>query len=184
MSSFLAEFPLNNPDSQQTDWGRILESHQRWLSTIVRARLADPHAAADVLQDVALAAISQPNRPSEPDKIAPWLYRITLRKIVNHHRTTGRRKRLIESVANHTHPQPQSDSQEPGSWLLQKENQNSVQQGLAKLSPQDRQLLLLKYTEGWGYEQLSEHLGVSIKTIEYRLLKARRALRAQLASDS
>ncbi|MFM8260920.1 MAG: RNA polymerase sigma factor [Pirellula sp.] len=83
----------------QLDWGSIFESHRRWLATIVRARLADPEAQADVLQDVALAVISQANRPESPDKIAPWLYRITLRKIVNHHRATGRRRRLMESAA-------------------------------------------------------------------------------------
>lgn len=178
MSSIQVEVHLNNPITKQLDWGSIFESHRRWLSTIVRARLADPHAAADVLQEVALVAISQANRPVDSDKIAPWLYRITLRKIVNHHRASGRARRVLESVAN------KPDSQEPGAWLVQKEMQTSIQEGLSKLHPQDRQLLLLKYTEGWGYDQLAKHLGVSIKTIEYRLLKARRALRARLAHES
>jgi RNA polymerase sigma-70 factor (ECF subfamily) len=40
--------------------------------------------------------------------------------------------------------------------------------------------LLLKYKEGWGYQELAEHLGITVKTVEYRLLKARRALRALL----
>jgi len=39
---------------------------------------------------------------------------------------------------------------------------------------------MLKYTEGWGYQELSEHLGITVKTVEYRLVKARRALRAFL----
>jgi RNA polymerase sigma-70 factor (ECF subfamily) len=44
--------------------------------------------------------------------------------------------------------------------------------------------LLLKYTEGWSYEQLAQHLGVSIKTIEYRLLRARNALRTELMGEA
>ena len=185
MSSFQAELPLSNPNTPPTDWGRIFESHRRWLSTIVRARLADPHAAADVLQEVALAVVSQPNTPDSPEKIAPWLYRITLRKIVNHHRSNGRRKRLIENFLEKSNsPQRKEAAAEPGEWLLQREIQASVHEGLSKLPPQDRQLLLLKYTEDWGYEQLAEHLGVSIKTIEYRLLKARRALRAEITKST
>jgi RNA polymerase sigma-70 factor (ECF subfamily) len=39
---------------------------------------------------------------------------------------------------------------------------------------------MLKYTEGWGYRELADHLGVSIKTIEYRLLRARQSLRAAI----
>ena len=183
MSNNQAELKVNCPNSQQIDWGKAFESHRSWLSTIVHSRLADPHAVADVLQEVALAAISQSNRPCSQDKIAPWLYRITLRKIVNHHRSNGRRRKLIESVATRTNPTTHQQPQEPGAWLLQKELSTSVQQAIAQLPPQDRQILLLKYTEGWGYELLAKHLGVSIKTIEYRLLKARRALRAALSDE-
>lgn len=141
MSSIQVEVHLNNPITKQLDWGSIFESHRRWLSTIVRARLADPHAAADVLQEVALVAISQANRPVDSDKIAPWLYRITLRKIVNHHRASGRARRVLESVAN------KPDSQEPGAWLVQKEIQTSIQEGLSKLHPQP-----------WAWPQTSQTL--------------------------
>jgi len=184
MSSIPVDFHVSNPMTTQLDWGSIFESHRRWLATIVRARLADPEAQADVLQDVALAVISQANRPESPDKIAPWLYRITLRKIVNHHRATGRRRRLMESAAKNHQAADSSLGNEPGAWLLQKETVTSIQESLAKLQPQDRQLLLLKYTEGWSYEQLAQHLGVSVKTIEYRLLRARNSLRVQLVDES
>jgi RNA polymerase sigma-70 factor (ECF subfamily) len=84
-------------------------------------------------------------------------------------------------LANQSNLIPSQDHLQPDSWLLRVETQASIQQGLARLNPQDRQLLLLKYTEDWGYEQLAQHLGVSVKTIEYRLLKARRALRSELS---
>ena len=44
----------------------------------------------------------------------------------------------------------------------------------------DREILLLKYTEGWTYKQLAAHLGVKVKTVEHRLMKARRDLRRRL----
>jgi RNA polymerase sigma-70 factor (ECF subfamily) len=55
---------------------------------------------------------------------------------------------------------------------------------MEQLDPQDRQILLLKYTEGWGYQELADHLGISIKTVEYRLLKARKSLRAKLSETN
>jgi RNA polymerase sigma-70 factor (ECF subfamily) len=64
--------------------------------------------------------------------------------------------------------------------MLRDETSASVADGLSQLDAQDRQLLMLKYTEGWGYQELANHLGISIKTVEYRLLKARKALRARL----
>jgi RNA polymerase sigma-70 factor (ECF subfamily) len=79
--------------------------------------------------------------------------------------------------------QLQSDCVEcpPGEWLLKSESSNGVNSAMERLDPQDRQILLLKYTEGWGYQELADHLGISIKTVEYRLLKARKSLRAKLS---
>jgi RNA polymerase sigma-70 factor (ECF subfamily) len=60
------------------------------------------------------------------------------------------------------------------------EESKSLSEAMQHMDPPDRQLLLLKYTEGWGYQELAQHLGVSVKTVEYRLLKARKALRVAL----
>lgn len=165
------------------DWAKALESHRSWLATVIRARLADRQAAEDVLQEVALAAIAQSSRPTDPAKVAPWLYRIALRKVINHHRATGRRRRLLDGAIASGRVKEHSSEPGPGDWLLKSENLANVAKVLQDLSPQDRQILLLKYTEGWGYQELAEHLGISIKTVEYRLLRARKALRRRLSDD-
>jgi RNA polymerase sigma factor (sigma-70 family) len=184
LSSVMSELALRNPmedSGSLIDWAKALESHRRWLETVVSARLADRQAAEDVLQEVALAAITQTSRPVDPAKVAPWLYRIALRKVINHHRSTGRRKRLLSNAVDAGRGSEHSNAPEPGEWLMMKEDDSEVQQALSQLSTQDRQILLLKYTEGWGYQDLAEHLGITVKTVEYRLLKARRALRAKLS---
>ena len=134
------------------------------------------------MQEVALAAVRQANPPSDPEKIAPWLYRIALRKVINHHRAKGRGKQLVQGVIEKGEVRSSDREPAPGAWLLGQEDQASIASGLAKLYAQDRQILLLKYTEGWGYEALARHLGITVKTVEYRLLTARRALRAQLSA--
>jgi RNA polymerase sigma-70 factor (ECF subfamily) len=62
------------------------------------------------------------------------------------------------------------------------EQREFVRKALDELSELDRQILLLKYSEGWTYRQLSEHLGVKEDTVEYRLMKARKNLRRHLRS--
>jgi RNA polymerase sigma-70 factor (ECF subfamily) len=181
MSALALRLPMEEK-SDQIDWGIAIDRHRRWLSTVVHSRLADHQAAEDVLQEVALAAITQRSRPDDPTKIAPWLYRIALRKVINHHRSTGRRKKLLAGAADAGKGSEFSESPCPGEWLLKMESDSEVATAIQKLSSQDRQILLLKYTEGWGYQELAEHLGISIKTVEYRLLKARKALRAKLST--
>ncbi|MEI8211535.1 MAG: sigma-70 family RNA polymerase sigma factor [Planctomycetota bacterium] len=180
MSAVMLGFPMQNQSESTIDWGKALESNRRWLATVIRSRLADPDAAEDVFQEVALAAIRQSSRPTDPAKVAPWLYRIALRKVINHHRVTGRRRRLLEGAIAAGRADEFSRESAPGEWMLRDETSASVADGLSQLDAQDRQLLMLKYTEGWGYQELANHLGISIKTVEYRLLKARKALRARL----
>jgi RNA polymerase sigma-70 factor (ECF subfamily) len=75
-----------------------------------------------------------------------------------------------------------SHSGSPVDQVMAAENQETVRRALSSLSDVDRQILLLKYTEGWSYRQLADHLGVREDTVEYRLLKARKNLRKQLAA--
>jgi len=165
------------------DWASLLDEHRRWLATVVRSRLANPSAIEEVLQEVALAVLKQSSRPVDKDKVPAFLYRIAVRKVVNHHRVHGRQKRLLHGFARQQANDAGLDTNCPGSWLLREEQSQSFQAALKTLNSKDRELLMLKYTEGWGYRELSDHLGVSIKTIEYRLLRARQALRDALSRE-
>ena len=160
------------------DWAQALETNRRWLSTVIHARLADHQAAEDVLQEVALATVYQTSKPTDPAKVAPWLYRVALRKVINHHRSTGRRRKLIDGVISAGLAAENAGELAPGEWLMREEKLQSVAEAMKQIDSQERLILMLKYTEGWGYQELSEHLGISIKTVEYRLLKARKSLRA------
>lgn len=179
MSAMALRTPMDE-SVERIDWSKAIESNRRWLSTVVHSRLSDHQAAEDVLQEVALAAISQDSQPKDPTKVAPWLYRIALRKVINHHRASGRRKRLMAGALEAGLGDEISKSPGPGEWLIQMEDESAIASAMQKISSQEREILLLKYTEGWGYQDLAEHLGVSVKTVEYRLLKARQALRSKL----
>lgn len=167
-------------------WTDILTEHRDWLRTVIRARLFDPHASEDLLQDVAIAVLAQDNRPTEQEHIAPWLYRITLRKIINYQRFQGRQENLLRRYGQ-LRQHAEADDGNPGEalhWLVQREQAAELQAALARLSQTDREMLMLKYTHQWSYAQIASSLGVSQKTIEYRLLRARKSLRAELTHIS
>ena len=52
-----------------------------------------------------------------------------------------------------------------------------------RLAPRDREILLLKYTESWSYQQLSDRLGISETAVEARLHRARGRLRRELTAQ-
>jgi RNA polymerase sigma-70 factor (ECF subfamily) len=79
---------------------------------------------------------------------------------------------------------PSLETTGPLDVLLDAEAQQSVQQALGELHEIDRQILMLKYSEGWSYREIASHLGVQEDTIEYRLLRARKNLRRHLRQFS
>ena len=169
---------MSNESFQRIDWETALEQHRPWLRKVLRCRVGDQHAVDDLLQEISLAVIRQSSReapavPSDPERVAPWLYRLAVRQSINFHRRSGRKSAAkpmaqIDSFAENT---------EPLDWMLAEEERNATQQAMKQLRAQDREILLLKYTENWSYRQLARHLGVKERTVEYRLMRARQNLR-------
>lgn len=166
---------------QRIDWDAAWREHARWLRTVVASRVGEPAAVDDVLQQVGLAVARTDGRPTAPAGVAPWLYRVAVRQCLLHRRTAGRRRKLLQRVGAEAHGSDIETGPGPLDWLLLDERQKLAGEALRELPELDRQLLLLKHTENWTYRQLAEHLGVSLNTIEYRLLQARERLRRRLS---
>lgn len=182
---------MTDSNAHAIDWTAALEQHRPWLQKVLRCRIGDRHEVDDLLQEIALAVFRQSdptiNRngspksngvPEDPEKVAPWLYRLAVRQTVNFHRRTNRKSEAKPSAEL----DPYSPDPQPLEWMLAQELQANLDNALAQLRPPDREILTLKYTENWSYDQMARHLGVPIRTIEYRLLIARKRLRQQLTA--
>lgn len=155
--------------------------HAPWLRTVVRHRLGEPQAVDDVMQEVALAVFRQTAPIRDPDRVAPWLYRIAVRQTLMYRRSAGRRRNLHNNYADESNVSGgDNQATEPLRWLMNEERETNIRQAIDSLPELDREILMLKYTENWNYQQLADHLGVTLHTVEYRLLRARKRLRREL----
>jgi RNA polymerase sigma-70 factor (ECF subfamily) len=165
------------------DWQALLAEHDRWLRTVVYARLGEPQAVDEVMQEVALAAVRQKAPLLDPSKAAPWLYRLAVRQSLLYRRKQGRRRKLDERYARRLRPGEQDGRElDPLAWLLADERRQLVRRAMARLGPRDAEILLLKYHEDWSYLDLARRLGVSPSAVQARLHRARNRLRAALAA--
>jgi RNA polymerase sigma factor (sigma-70 family) len=165
------------------DWPSVLAEHDRWLRTVVCARVGEPQAIDEVMQDVSLAAVRQHAPLMDAAKVAPWLYRLAVRQSLLYRRKQGRGRKLIDRYAQRFRPsEADSRTVDPLGWLLVEERRTLVRQAMSHLATRDAEILLLKYTEDWSYHALAEHLGVSESAIETRLHRARQRLRTELAA--
>lgn len=165
------------------DWPAVLAQHDRWLRTVLFARLGDRQAVDEVMQDVALAAVEQKAPLSDAGKVSPWLYRLAVTQSLLYRRRMGRRRKLTEGYAQRVRPS-ESDSRtdEPLAWLLAEERRKLVRVALERLPARDAEILLLKYGEDWSYHDIARHLGIGHSAVEARLHRARRRLREELTS--
>lgn len=182
--SVMTQQKLDGPESgPKVDWQKALAEHDRWLRTVVYARLREPAAVDEVMQNVALAAVRQAAPLSDSTKVAPWLYQLAVRQSLLYRRTMGRRRKLIDRFVDKFQP-TEYDQQtlDPLSWLLADERRKMVRQALEQLKSRDAEILMLKYTENWSYHQIADHLGISHSAVEARLHRARQRMRDELAA--
>ncbi|HYW79453.1 MAG TPA: sigma-70 family RNA polymerase sigma factor [Thermoguttaceae bacterium] len=175
--------PPDGPDRPEIDWQVVLAQHDRWLRTVVRARLGEPQAVDEVMQEVSLAAVRQNSPISDADKVAPWLYRLAVTQVLLYRRKMGRQRNLTDRYAQRNRP-TEEDHREPDplGWLLAQERREQVRAAMARLPRRDAEILMLKYTESWSYRDISKHLGISESAVEARLHRARGRLRSELVA--
>jgi RNA polymerase sigma-70 factor (ECF subfamily) len=164
------------------DWSEVLTRHDRWLRTVVWARVREFRAVDDVMQEVALAAVAQRAPLADPTKLAPWLYRLAVTQALLYRRSQGRQRKLADRYAQQLRSgAPDALAGDPLAWMLAVERRQLVRAALERLPRRDAEILLLKYIEEWSYQELAAHLGISQSAIEARLHRARQRLRTALA---
>ncbi|HEX4132841.1 MAG TPA: RNA polymerase sigma factor [Pirellulales bacterium] len=163
------------------DWQAQLALHDRWLRTVVLARLGDWQAVDEVMQEVSLAAVRQRAPIHDRAKVAPWLYRLAVTQALLYRRKCGRRRKLTDRYAQRNQPtEVDSRTPDPLDWLVSDERRRMVRAALDKLPGRDAEILLMKYAENCNYHEIAERLGIGHSAVEARLHRARARLRREL----
>ncbi len=169
---------MNESSAEVSSGNMQLQQHGRWLRTVIAARTREFGAVDEVFQELAVIVTEQGSQLQKIDNIQAWLYHVAVRQSLLYRRKKGRqRKRLKHYAEYHASFDEQA---EPLHWLLVDETRSLVRVAMNQLSGKDAEILLLKYTEHWSYQQLSDHLDISISAVESRLHRARGRLRTEL----
>jgi RNA polymerase sigma-70 factor (ECF subfamily) len=175
---------MDLPTSKSFCAATTLAKHQGWLRTVLWARLQNADAVDEVMQEIAVAVIHQQTKPVVIENAGQWLYRVALKQILMYRRKTGRRRRFLQTLSEQTQ-RAESSAQhyDPLQWLLLREREQSLQTSFGKLRDRDREILLLKYSEGLSYDKIADRLGVTTSSVRMKLHRARQHLKSQLAHD-
>ncbi len=136
--------------------------------------------ALDVMAETfAIAWRRRTDMPADPSEVRPWLFGIARLCLANAARSTHRAGRLGERLADSFIDGAIPD---PSTAHEHRAEQQRVHEALARLSPEDGELVTLIAWEGLTPAQAATVLGLSPGTARVRLHRARIRLRAELST--
>ena len=133
--------------------------------------------AMDLSQDVFLKAYQNLRKLDDSARFAPWLYRIAHNEAYSMFR-----KRKPETDIDELEPEAtETRITVGGSPVFPMELSIAVAGALDRLSPDQREAVVLKIYQGFKFEEMSEILSCPVSTVKSRLYTALELLKAELA---
>src|SRR3989440_7348064 len=127
----------------------------------------------DLVHDVFLAAFKQQHRFRGESSAWTWLAAIT----INRCRSMRRRKVLYFRWLKRRSVNREVPTHRDADRIERDETGQRVRDAVAKLSPRDRELIVLHYLEELSIPEISKIIGVADKVIHVRLHRARKRLK-------
>ena len=159
---------------QASDIGR----YRAQLLRFARLRLHNPAHAEDAVQDALVAAIEGMKGFCGDAAMGSWLTGILKHKIVDCVRRSARDH--VESLDAHV---LLSDALNPEEEMSRRDLLERLDRGLAELSRQAAQVILLRDVLGLTTAEACGELGISTTNCGVLLHRARRRLRERLSAD-
>jgi len=165
-------------------FGELVRRHQDRLYNTVYRLLDNHEDAYDVVQDAFLNAYQSLDSFKGDSLFFTWRYRIAVNTAISFKRKRRVMVRIDTTGSNPViEPPDPSEETRPGHAIEQAEQEQRIQQALARLSAEHRAVLILKDMEGQKYEEMAEALRLPIGTIRSRLHRARLELRELLEHE-
>jgi RNA polymerase sigma-70 factor (ECF subfamily) len=133
--------------------------------------------ALDLTQDVFLKAHQNLRKLEDPARFAPWLYRIAHNEAYSMFR-----KRRPETGVEELEPEATGTGiAVGGTSVFPVELSLAVAAALDRLSPEQREAVVLKVYQGFKFEEMAAILDCPVSTVKSRLYTALDLLKADLA---
>jgi RNA polymerase sigma-70 factor (ECF subfamily) len=149
-------------------FAEIVHTYGPRLRYFLLKLLTNPHAAEDAAQDVWLDVYRGLVRLREPDAFRTWLYRLARDRAFRLLRKTWPVQTLVEDSDI-----PCSEESEE----FTREDAERIHAALNTLSPEHREVLVLRFIDDLSYEEIGRVTGCRPGTVKSRLHYAKQMLR-------
>jgi RNA polymerase sigma-70 factor (ECF subfamily) len=139
--------------------------------------LGSMDAAEDAVQDAFVRAYDQLAQCRDPEKFVGWFFLILRNRCFAEQR---RSKDVVPLEAAGAIPA----AERPEVPVETAERRRALQHALLELTPEQREVFVLKHVEGLSYGEIAERLGTSVPSLKMRMHRAYDRLREQLRDQA
>ena len=150
----------------------IVRATMRRAYAIALGLLGNAEDARDVSQEAFVAAHKARGRFDDQRPFFPWFYRILRNRCLNFIQMRARRREISMDVL----AERADERARPDRDMIRRERIEAVWRALFTLSPDHREVIVLRNFQECSYREIAEALGISEGTVMSRLFYARKAL--------
>jgi RNA polymerase sigma-70 factor (ECF subfamily) len=173
-------------NGQTAAFEELMRRYQDRLFNTVFRQIDHEADARDVVQETFVNVYLSLGSFKGESQFFTWLYRIARNTAIS----MKRKQKLVLSI--HAGPDGEhgidpldgAEGSRPDYAMERAEEDRRIQEALNRLSPEHREVLILKDMEEFKYEEIATMLGVPIGTVRSRLFRARLELREILHRDA
>jgi RNA polymerase sigma factor CnrH len=160
----------------QRAFALIVGRHKQFLYGIVARLVGNPDDALDLVQEAFVSAHAALKRYDSDRPMRTWLARIAINKARDWRRKERVRAVLRSVLPLGEAPDVAADQVPVDQQVADRAELDEVRRQIAKMPAKLREVLVLRTIEGLPQLQVAEMLGISEKSVETRLYRARRHL--------
>ena len=155
----------------------LVGAYEKRVFALTIRMCKQPEDAAEAAQEAFLAAWQGLEGFREESSFSTWLYRLASNACVDLLRREGRRQAAVSLDDEELRLDAPSAAPGPQELAEGAELRAAVARGLDALSPDHRQVLVLRELGHLSYEEIAGKLALDLGTVKSRISRARSALR-------
>jgi RNA polymerase sigma-70 factor (ECF subfamily) len=163
---------LRSQLGDESAFRELLTSYGPHLLRFTRKMMASPETVEDLTQEIWMAIFRGLPGLLDVSKFKPWAFRIARDRI---YREFRRRKIVVQPLGGTDVEMLPAAAEEPVTVEFEE-----LQHSLELISPEQREVLVLRFFEEMSYEEIARVTGCSLGTVRSRIHYAKRALKTAL----
>ena len=154
-------------------YAQLVERYRDRYARYATRMLGSMDAAEDAVQDAYVRAYDQLAQCKDPDKFVGWFF------LILRNRCFAERRRNRTSASLEAADGVAAEDRTEG-VVETAERRRALQLALLELTPDQREVFVLKHVEGLSYTEIAERLSTSVPSLKMRMHRAYDKLRDEL----